>query len=246
MNSISNPFEILDGQIFERADDFHIYGRQADHICLTDKRGQKRGATELVVDASEGFIPLWQQGSILRWRFNDHSFSGFRDPHAAKQRIRDLFAAAIIAWGDAAPIQFSENVDSYDFEIIMQPLRSCSVSGCLLARAFFPDSGRHELEIYPSMLDQVEQEQIETLVHELGHIFGLRHFFALERESIWPSAIYGAHEKVTIMNYGKDSQLTEQDKKDLKDLYQKAWSSHYFEINKTKVVLVAPYHTLRG
>ena len=54
----------------------------------------------------------------------------------------------------------------------MNAQERCSTSGCTLASAFFPDSGQHELKIYPTMFEQSLQEQIETLAHELGHVFG--------------------------------------------------------------------------
>jgi len=61
---------------------------------------------------------------------------------------------------------------------------------------------------------------VETLVHEIGHTFGLRHFSANISETAVPSLIFGTHQKFTIMNYGPDSKLTAQDKSDLKRLYQ--------------------------
>jgi hypothetical protein len=68
---------------------------------------------------------------------------------------------------------------------------NCTPSGCVLASAFFPDSGRHQLVLYPKMFSQSKKEQIETLIHEIGHIFGLRHFFANVSETVWPSEIFG-------------------------------------------------------
>lgn len=65
------------------------------------------------------------------------------------------------------------------------------------------------------MFDQVRQEQIETLVHEIGHVFGLRHFFANISEDQWPSQIFGMHCAFSIMNYGHQSVLTPKDKSDL-------------------------------
>ena len=89
-----------------------------------------------------------------------------------------------------------------------------------LASAFFPDSGRHELVIYPKLFTQSEKEQVDTLVHEIGHILGLRHFFANISETRWASEIFGTHKPLTIMNYGNQSELTDDDRADLTRLYQ--------------------------
>ena len=53
----------------------HIYG--SDVVCLTNRRGhatpENRSPAEIVVDATDGFIPLWGPNAVLRWRFNEHS-----------------------------------------------------------------------------------------------------------------------------------------------------------------------------
>ena len=72
----------------------------------------------------------------------------------------------------------------------------------MLASAFFPDAGRHPLTIYPRMFTQSRKEQVDTLIHEIGHTFGLRHFFAQVSESAWPSVVFGTHQAFSIMNYG--------------------------------------------
>ena len=222
----------------------HVFGKGI--VCDTDTRGHAtpkgRSPLELVFDASEGFIPMWAKGSTLRWRFHEHSLKVFSKPAAAKTAIRKLLGQALLAWGTAAPVKFAERNDAWDFEIVMRESDRCNINGCVLASAFFPDAGRHELRIYPKMFDQTKQEQIETIIHELGHTFGLRHFFANVSESQWPSVIFGTHKKFTIMNYGGDSRLTSEDKSDLRKLYQLVWSGQVTEINGTEIKLVRPFH----
>jgi predicted Zn-dependent protease len=74
----------------------------------------------------------------------------------------------------------------------------CDANGCVLASAFFPDAGRHELVIYPKMFTQTHEEQVETMTHEIGHIFGLRHFFANITETAWPSQIFGVRRRMDV------------------------------------------------
>jgi hypothetical protein len=114
----------------------------------------------------------------------------------------------------------------------------------VLASAFFPDAGRHKLYVYPILFRQPHQEQVETLCHEIGHSFGLRHFFAKVSETGSPSELFGKQKKFTIMNYGSLSKLTKTDKADLKKLYTLAWSGQLTQINGTPIHLVKPYHTL--
>lgn len=220
----------------------HVLG--PGRICDTEARGyatpQGRSPLEIVVDASEGFIPLWASGTILRWRFRERSLDNFADPAAAKDGIRKLFGDALLAWHPAAPVRFTEDDDVWDFEIVMRSADECNASGCVLASAFFPDAGRHEFVIYPKMFTQNAREQVETFIHEIGHIFGLRHFFAQISETAWPSEIFGTHDKFSIMNYGNLSELTDADKNDLQRLYQLVWAGNLDQINGTPIRLVKP------
>lgn len=217
-------------------------------VCDTEPRGQAtpqgRSPLEIVVDASEGFIPLWAKDVTLRWRFRERSMNNFVNPAAAKREIRKLFAEALLKWGTAAPVKFSEDKDVWDFEIVMRSADDCSASGCVLASAFFPDSGRHQFVLYPKMFTQSRKEQVDTFVHEIGHIFGLRHFFAKISEGAWPAEIFGTHSPFSIMNYGTLSELSPEDKADLARLYQSARNGALLHINGTPIRLVKPYHTM--
>lgn len=238
----------------------HIHGRNKNVVCVTDDRASpknewrkdpelielvrvKTGSSiaEIVVDASEGVIPLWAEHTVLRWRFHEVSMQAFENPDAAKEGVRELFQSALAEWGTACPIGFVEDQSRYDFEIVMRSEERCSLNGCVLASAFFPDGGQHELVIYPTMFEQTPEEQLETLVHEIGHIFGLRHFFALISETAWPAIIYGEHKKFSIMNYGEPSELTDADKADLKLLYENVWSRKIIALNGTPVELMRPH-----
>jgi hypothetical protein len=247
-SSRPNPFKLRKAEAAARESksQVHVYGR--GFVCDTDTRGyptpRNRSRVEIVVDASEGFIPLWAKEVTLRWRFRDHTFSVFESASAAKTAIRKLLADALLAWGEAAPIKFSERTDAWDFEIVVRKSDSCDVNGCVLASAFFPDAGRHTLRIYPKMFEQSRQEQVETLVHEIGHVFGLRHFFADVSETAWPSQIFGVHKPFSIMNYGSQSVLTNDDKADLRRLYQTAWRGELTHINDTPIKFVKPFHTI--
>jgi hypothetical protein len=243
----SNPFQPRHPE--EAARDvepqIHVYGPGA--ICDTDTRGHatpgNRTPLEIVVDSSEGFIPLWAKDVTLRWRFQERSMSFFEDPEAAKTAIKGLLGEALLAWGDAVPVKFAQRRHAWDFEIAIREADRCSPNGCVLASAFFPDPGQHELVIYPKMFTQSRKEQVDTLIHEIGHIFGLRHFFANVSETAWPSEVFGTHRPFSIMNYGSQSELTDDDKADLKRLYQTAWSGQLMEINGTPIRSVKPFNT---
>jgi hypothetical protein len=178
----------------------------------------------------------------LRWRFNENSFLQFSDRAAAKAALRSLMGKALLLWQDAVPVKFAERTDAWDFEVVVQKNDDCDVNGCTLASAFFPDQGRHKLFVYPKSFEQPESEQIGTLAHEFGHVFGLRHFFAQISEQQWASVVFGKHRPFSIMNYGHQSRITKQDRQDLKSLYAKVWAKELTSINGTPIRLVRPYH----
>ena len=244
----SDPFRLRKDTARNGSSQVHVFGK--GFVCDTEERGHatpnNRSPLELVVDASEGFIPLWATDVTLRWHFRESSFKVFQNPASAKAAVRKLFGDALLAWGDAVPVKFAERDDAWDFEIVMQRQDKCNALGCVLARGFFPDPGRHTLTIWPKMFTQEPQEQMETLCHELGHVFGLRHFFAQLKEADAPSELFGKQNAFTIMNYGKESTLTADDKADLKKLYQQVWSGQLTKINGTPIKLMKPFHTLGG
>src|SRR6185369_7482950 len=98
MPSKSNPFQLRPPDKAAEAiyPTVHVYGNGI--VCKTEPRGREtpggRPITEIVVDASEGFVPLWAPNSILRWRFQERTIALFEDPDAARTEIRNLFADA--------------------------------------------------------------------------------------------------------------------------------------------------------
>ncbi|MFK5855083.1 MAG: M12 family metallo-peptidase [Bacteroidota bacterium] len=212
--------------------------KEVDHINESNSSKNIDKLTKIVLGLGTD-IPLWQQNVILKWKFNP-SFDNYRNSDNVKNYIREILNEAISKWGDASPIRFEESSNYFDFEIIMRP-DNCNAYGCTLASAFFPNSNQNILSLYPKMFKQSKFEQIETMIHEIGHIFGLRHYFAKEKETSWRSEIFGNHYPLTIMNYGHNSTLTEQDRIDLKKLYSLVWSGQIDNINGMPIQLFNSY-----
>jgi hypothetical protein len=243
--ALESPFRFSKPERDGKTSDYHLL--RPGIICDTEARGRKmpggRSLLEIVLDASDGFIPLWEKDVTLQWRFQERSLEVFEDPAAAKAEIETLLGEALAKWGDAAPVRFTKEQDAWDFEIAVRPADNCNAVGCVLASAFFPGSGQQRLFIYPKMFAQSRKEQVDTLIHEIGHTFGLRHFFADVQETAFPSVKFGTHSPFSIMNYGELSELTAADTSDLKRLYEKVWGGELTKINGTPIRLMKPFHT---
>lgn len=163
----------------------------------------------------------------MNWRFDERSFARQVDPDGMTRKVRRLLEEGIASWGDAAPVAFTESHKDWDFELALRARKDCDGSGCTLASAFFPGTQREKILLYPTLFEQDRDEQVTTLAHELGHVFGLRHFFVDmdAEEKKLPSVVFGKHSRFSIMNYGSDGRLTESDRADLKRVYQAAWSA---------------------
>lgn len=243
-----NPFAPAQRRKPLHGTDDHVHLLKKGFICDTEQKGFTRpkgkGTIKIVVDAEGGFVRLWAKSVTLNWRFRETSMDYFDDPTAAKKEIRNLIKEMLAQWGTASPVKFKEDNTNWDFEIVMRQNDSCMDGGCVLASAFFPDPGQHRLYLYPFLFEQTRHDQIETLAHEFGHIFGLRHYFALLEETDSPAEIFGRHNKFTIMNYNELSKLTKRDRSDLSKLYQLTWSGKLTTINGKPIKLVKPFHTI--
>jgi len=106
-------------------------------LCETETRGfaepRDRNPTELVVDATDGFIPLWAEGVTLRWRFQPRSMNYLRNPNRARTHLKGLFGQALQLWDYAVPVRFQEVVDAWDFEIVVSP-EALHTGECILPR----------------------------------------------------------------------------------------------------------------
>lgn len=67
----------------------------------------------------------------------------------------------------------------HDFSVAVRKRNDCDEAGCMLASAFFPTKRCEGLRICPFLFDPDTRAQVGTIVHELGHVFGLRNYFAI-------------------------------------------------------------------
>ncbi|PKK42685.1 hypothetical protein CI102_12727 [Trichoderma harzianum] len=184
-----------------------VHAAAAKYKCAT----QTHGCAEIRV-GWDGKIPRWRKGSELSYVVCVESF-----PSPLSSLVEDSMKAAIDMWGGIS-VRFKQVArnDPATFAVIYEN-RNRNVYAC----SFFPNDSSRELTIYPPSLREPNY-LANILAHEVGHILGLRHEFAHEREKGHASALFGSENADSIMNYfdhPKQLQVREQDLEELKRFY---------------------------
>ena len=145
-------------------------------VCNTEGRGHAtpggRPPTELVVDASEGFIPLWHAGSILKWRFQERSFALAADPNASQAIVIDLMSEALLRWGSAAPVKFTRDTDLWDFEVVLRNALDVKLCESNAGRTDPATGEPHSSDwlVDPSVLLERALDGVHRLRHRAAHL----------------------------------------------------------------------------
>lgn len=103
----------------------------------------------------------------------------------------------------------------------------------VLARSFFPCRGSPEgrtLEMYAyAFAGEHVHNQANFLAHEVGHILGLRHEFAPEKEGDLRSVTWMKRSPCSVMRYYRDSShwhVTQQDVDEVQAFYDYTATEH--------------------
>jgi len=170
---------------------------------------------QLYIQLSEGIVYLWKFDSVLTWTIKSRTFQSLEHANFAQQNI----IAAIQDWGiTGVNFRYVEEsqIDSATFIVKYTKAQS----GGTAAKAFFPVEEQSELMIYPLAFSAGQINYLrQILAHEIGHIFGLRHEFAIREND--PAVQFGPSNPASVMNYNSPPVIQESDKAWLQKLYAK-------------------------
>ncbi|KAI6779691.1 metallopeptidase [Emericellopsis cladophorae] len=192
-------------------------GLENHYNCLTEKFDPSSVASILVGLFRE--IPRWEYGSVVNFaaygggypQDGDAEFAALRLWEAAEQwNSYDL--GVKFAWVD--------NLEDAAFV-----LEYGGDKEGVLASAFFPNSQPlSTMFVYKKALetsDTYRKILKNIFLHELGHVLGLRHEFALDPHRFEGGAlIYGARNPKSVMSYEFPPEVQESDITDTKGFYK--------------------------
>ncbi|KAM3517363.1 hypothetical protein NHJ13051_009049 [Beauveria bassiana] len=196
------------------------------YTCVTQRNAPRSSPAAIMVGLFEE-IPRWKAGSVINFAaYAD----GYPAPGDAIYAANCLIEAAEV-WNSAkvgVTFKWVPNVEDAAFVLAYGGKLSN-----VLASAFFP--GKIDLEtlyVYEHGFDKTEktskrgkysnyQIMKNVFLHELGHVLGLRHEFAMDPGTFEGGAIVmGSSNIESIMSYVFPPELQESDIKDTRYFYK--------------------------
>ncbi|RSL38123.1 hypothetical protein CEP53_015154 [Fusarium sp. AF-6] len=173
-------------------DDRHPFA----HHCSTQGYETGPGSSTALQIGSSGFISIYAADTTIPYFIDLHSFP----TEADARHVADSFWKATQAW----------NLDHVRFtRVFIQDAAFFSVIHFVgapgdktLAEAFFPNSPVESrvVKVYDRAF-LFPEAMVNIFCHELGHVLGLRHEFAAQREMHNPSVCFGYPNPESVMNY---------------------------------------------
>lgn len=197
-----------------------------NYTCVTERAPPSSSPAAIMVGLWKQ-IPRWRYGSVIN--FATYA-DGYPAPGDAIYAANCLIEAAKV-WNSAnigVSFKWVPKVDDAAFVLAYG-----GVLGGVLARAFFPsDSPLETMYVYQHAFDKTERINKRgkhtnygimknVFLHELGHVLGLRHEFAMNPDTLEGGAIrIGSANIESVMSYVFPPEVQESDIQDTRAFYK--------------------------
>ncbi|KAI8169021.1 hypothetical protein K4K49_011952 [Colletotrichum sp. SAR 10_70] len=166
----------------------------------------------------DSIIPRWKASTALKWFIKAEGFPSADDAKLAAETMNQ----AAQDWNDLSfGVSISQTTDeaAANFNLVYQENPPGHPE--FLASAFFPHEANTDVVVYRTgMKSSSEYPLKSTLLHELGHVFGLRHEFADDDPK--GQIQFMEHNKDSVMSYKGVVIIEETDKHGIREFYKLA------------------------
>jgi predicted Zn-dependent protease len=197
---------------------------ELSYTCVTQMQPDRIAS---IVVGLDRIIPRWQPGSTI-------NFATYADGYPGGEADAIYAANALIEATDewnavdfGVQFKWVANVEDAAFVLAYGGNK-----GTVLASAYFPnEDALNTVWVYKFAFDKTEKTSKRgtfknyeimknVFLHELGHVLGLRHEFAIENELGSGAMRLFSTDKESIMSYEFPPQIQESDRKDLRAFYK--------------------------
>lgn len=177
-------------------------------------------------------IPRWNtspsQHTTLKWFLKADGFPSADVAMAAAEAINHAAEAmnqAAREWNNMAfGVIVSQTMDeaAANFNLIYKVNGPTEDMEGVYAEAFFPNQAHRDVIVYEFGMEESNRYKLKNVfLHELGHVFGLRHEFALEEEGDGAKQFMKPN-KDSVMDYNDLPTIQETDKEGIRQFYKLA------------------------
>ena len=180
-----------------------------NYICAT-----QRTLSSIIIGMGNT-IPRWRRGQIVNWAALK---VGYPTPAHASYATYKL-AQAANEWNShnlGVTFKWVTNLDEAAFV-----LEYGGNKGNVLAESFFPNNDPlSSLFVYTGAFTEESRPILKNIfLHELGHVMGLRHEFALTEEESWAAVRFGTPNPRSVMSYAFPPTIQQSDIDDTRAFY---------------------------
>ena len=199
--------EIFNNTFLEEKEFEEMVDRKDDYKCISQP-----SADEALVVGNEGKISLWPVGTVIRFGVDESSFP---NKSSLKKAVIAL-NKAVKKWNKIDfGVKFAFSKDKFRINFYMKYRTSLPGD---YAEAFFPTRDISILYVHSALFIEDENYIEHILLHELGHVLGLRHEFAIKEEG--DCVPFGVANPKSVMSYRFPPRIQTTDKDGIKELYQ--------------------------
>ncbi|KAM0186121.1 hypothetical protein ACHAPI_011859 [Fusarium lateritium] len=186
-----------------------------------------------IVLGYDSIIPRWKTPTTLKWYLMADKFPSNEEAETAAAALNQ----AADEWHNidfGVTIRQTQNKKEANFNLVYR--KNSRREPDDLGRAFFPNDADDDILIFSLALQPEERYRLKNVfLHELGHVFGLRHEFGLA-EGLGAQQ-FMAKNSLSVMDYNKAPSIQETDKQGIRAFYKLAEG---FEVNGSPVTDFLP------